>query len=99
MYGLAGAQDGLDGYDRMRLQIDNAVSNLGKVAMVGRRLAENIQVGCSDHAMARWPDGPMARWPDGPMQPAATARGPSHPTPVTLTSATPHTRHPPRPTG
>ena len=26
----------------MRLQIDNAVSNLGKVAMVGRRLAENI---------------------------------------------------------
>ena len=35
-------QDGLDGYERMRLQIDHAVASLGKVALVGKRLAENI---------------------------------------------------------
>ena len=35
-------QDKLDGYERMRLQVDHAVTNMGKVALVGRRLAENI---------------------------------------------------------
>ena len=35
-------QDKLDGYERMRLQVDHAVTNMGKVALVGRKLAENI---------------------------------------------------------
>ena len=39
---MSGLQDGLDGYNRMRLQMENAMTNVGRVAGVGRRLTENL---------------------------------------------------------